>query len=140
MTSDDSRGLGACLDLRYPFHQSLRVEITALPWRPRSGKIAIPIGDNYLLRSCRASSQPWAGAKLTDLPGRRAERVAIEHLLAQAQAGRSGAVGLRGEAGIGKTAILEYTRDVAAASGFRVEYSVGVEPERQFAFAGLHQL
>ena len=140
LTSDDSRGLGDCLDLRYPFHQPLRVEITALPWRPRSGKIAIPIGDNYLLRSCRASSQPWAGAKLTDLLGRRAERVAIEHLLAQAQAGRSGAVVIRGEAGIGKTAILEYTRDVAAVSGFRVEYSVGVESERQFAFAGLHQL
>jgi DNA-binding CsgD family transcriptional regulator len=139
-TSDDSRRLGTCLDLRYPFHQPLRVEITALPWRPRSGKIAIPIGDNYLLCPCRASSQPRAGAKLTHLLGRRAERVAIEHLLAQAQAGRSGAVVLRGEAGIGKTAILEYARDVAAASGFRVAYSVGVEPERQFAFAGLHQL
>ncbi|PZG00935.1 LuxR family transcriptional regulator [Micromonospora endophytica] len=72
--------------------------------------------------------------------GRRAERAAIEHLLAQAQAGRSGAVVMRGEAGIGKTAILDHTRDVAAASGFRVENSVGVKPERQFAFAGLHQL
>jgi predicted ATPase len=80
------------------------------------------------------------GAELADLLGRRAQRVAIEHLLDQAQAGRSGALVVRGEAGIGKTAILEYTRDVAIASGFRVEYSAGVEAESQFAFAALHQL
>ena len=80
------------------------------------------------------------GAELTDLLGRRAERIAIEHLLAQVQAGRSGKLVVRGEAGIGKTAILEYTRGVAVGSGFRVEHSVGVESEELFAFAGLHQL
>jgi DNA-binding CsgD family transcriptional regulator len=80
------------------------------------------------------------GAKLADLLGRRAERVAIEHLLAQAQAGRSGALVLRGEAGIGKTALLEQVRDTAVPLGFRVESSVGAESETQFAFAGLHQL
>jgi DNA-binding CsgD family transcriptional regulator len=36
--------------------------------------------------------------------------------------------------------MLTYARDMAAASGFRVESSVGVESETQFAFAGLHQL
>ncbi|MFD6771036.1 ATP-binding protein, partial [Micromonospora chalcea] len=77
---------------------------------------------------------------MTDLLGRRAERIAIEHLLAQVQAGRSGKLVVRGEAGIGKTAILEYTRGVAVGSGFRVEHSVGVESEELFAFAGLHQL
>jgi len=80
------------------------------------------------------------GAKLADILGRRAERVAIEHLLAQARAGRSGALVVRGEAGIGKTAILEHARDAAAPSAFRVEHSVGAESEAQFAFAGLHQL
>lgn len=80
------------------------------------------------------------GAKLADLLGRRAEREAIEHLLTQAQAGRSGRLVMRGEAGIGKTAILEHARDTAAPLGFRVESSVGVESETQFAFAGLHQL
>ena len=47
---------------------------------------------------------------------------------------------VRGEAGIGKTALLEHTRRSADSSGFRVESSVGVESESQFAFAGLHQL
>ncbi|TDB92369.1 LuxR family transcriptional regulator [Actinomadura sp. 7K534] len=72
--------------------------------------------------------------------GRRAERDAVEQLLAQARAGRSGTLVLRGEAGIGKTALLEYARDTAASSGFRVESSVGAESETQFVFAGLHQL
>ncbi|WP_440070023.1 AAA family ATPase [Streptosporangium sp. OZ121] len=78
--------------------------------------------------------------ELANLLGRRAERVAVEHLLAQAQTGRSGAFVVRGEAGIGKTAILEHARETAAPLGFRVEHSVGAESETQFAFAGLHQL
>ncbi|MFV2020126.1 ATP-binding protein [Micromonospora sp. LOL_023] len=78
--------------------------------------------------------------ELSNLLGRRAERVAVEHLLAQAQAGRSGTLMVRGEAGIGKTAILEHARDTASPSGFRVEHSVGAESETLFAFAGLHQL
>jgi DNA-binding CsgD family transcriptional regulator len=72
------------------------------------------------------------------LRGRRAERKAVERLLAQARGGRSGVLVVRGEAGIGKTALLEHVRD--AASGFRVERAVGVESEMNFAFAGLHQL
>jgi DNA-binding CsgD family transcriptional regulator len=47
---------------------------------------------------------------------------------------------VRGEAGIGKTALLEHARDTAHPSGFRVEFATGVESETQFAFAGLHQL
>lgn len=55
------------------------------------------------------------------LMGRRAEREAVERLLAGARAGRSGVLVVRGEAGIGKTAVLEDARDAAASSGFRVE-------------------
>ncbi|MFN3600977.1 MAG: ATP-binding protein [Dietzia sp.] len=77
---------------------------------------------------------------MRDLVGRRAEREALEHLLAQARAGRSGVLVVRGEAGIGKTELMEHARGAAAASGLRVESSVGVEAEAQFAFAGLHQL
>lgn len=47
---------------------------------------------------------------------------------------------LRGEAGIGKTALLEHARDAAMSSGFAVESATGAESESQFAFAGLHQL
>ncbi len=46
---------------------------------------------------------------------------------------------VRGEAGMGKTALLEHLREAAVASSFRVEASTGVEAETQFAFAGLHQ-
>lgn len=77
---------------------------------------------------------------MADLLGRRAERESVEQLLAGAKAGRSGALVVRGEAGIGKSALLEHARGTAAASGFRVVSSVGAESESQFAFAGLHQL
>ncbi len=72
--------------------------------------------------------------------GRRAEREALEQVLVRARAGRSGVLVVRGEAGIGKTALLDQAREAAGSSGFRVESSVGVEAEAQFAFAGLHQL
>ncbi|MCR2810608.1 MULTISPECIES: LuxR family transcriptional regulator [unclassified Microbacterium] len=72
--------------------------------------------------------------------GRRAELEAIDRLLSRARAGQSGALVVHGDAGIGKTALLEHARRAADASGFRVETSVGVESETQFAFAGLHQL
>lgn len=84
--------------------------------------------------------QPRAGAPRWSLLGRRAERATLEQVLARAQARDSGVLVLRGEAGIGKTALLEDARDTATASGFRVAYSAGVESETQFAFAGLHRL
>lgn len=74
------------------------------------------------------------------LLGRHAEREAIGQLLAEASAGRSGVLVVRGEAGIGKSALLKHARDTAISLGMRVESSVGVESEMQFAFAGLHQL
>lgn len=77
---------------------------------------------------------------MTDLVGRHAERRTVEQLLVDAQAGRSGALVIRGQAGIGKTALLGHAGDVAGATGFRVENTVGVEAETHFAFAGLHRL
>ena len=64
---------------------------------------------------------------MNDLVGRRAEREALEQVLRQARDGHSGVLVLRGEAGIGKTALLEQAREAAESSGFRVESSVGVE-------------
>jgi AAA ATPase domain len=75
---------------------------------------------------------------LTVLRGRRNERRAVDRLLAAARAGRSGVLVLRGEAGIGKSALLEYA--VQGASGFRVLRATGVESEMELVFAGLHQL
>ncbi len=75
-----------------------------------------------------------------DLVGRHAEREAVERVLDEARAGRSGSLTMSGEAGVGKTALLEYARSVAARSGFRVESSTGIQSETQFAFGALHHL
>ena len=75
-----------------------------------------------------------------DLVGRRTEGEAVERLLTDARAGRSGALAVYGEAGIGKTVLLEHAHERAALSGFRVETVTGVASESQFALAALHQL
>ncbi|SEG95239.1 AAA ATPase domain-containing protein [Nonomuraea solani] len=72
------------------------------------------------------------------LHGREAERAVIDQLLLQAGAGRSGAVVVRGEAGIGKSALLNYAEN--AATDMRILRGVGVETEAGLAFAGLHLL
>ena len=75
-----------------------------------------------------------------DFLGRQAERATVDKLISQAHSGPSGVLIVRGEAGIGKTVLLEHARGRAEASGFRIVSSAGVECETQFAFAGLHQL
>jgi AAA ATPase domain len=70
--------------------------------------------------------------------GRRTEQAALDRLLAEARAGQSRVLVLRGEAGVGKTALLDYLQE--QASGFRVARAAGVESEMELAFAGLHQL
>jgi DNA-binding CsgD family transcriptional regulator len=72
------------------------------------------------------------------LVGRRDECDVLDGLLVAARAGRSGVLVLRGEPGVGKTALVDYT--VGSASGFRVARVVGVESEMELAFAALHQL
>jgi AAA ATPase domain len=73
------------------------------------------------------------------LVGRPAEREALSGLLAKAAEGYSGALVLRGEAGVGKTALLNETLTAAAAAGIRTARLTGVEPETQLAYAGLHR-
>jgi DNA-binding CsgD family transcriptional regulator/tetratricopeptide (TPR) repeat protein len=72
------------------------------------------------------------------LRGRRRESAVLEGLLDGARAGRSGALVVRGDAGVGKTALLEYV--VASAADLGVVRAVGVESEMELAFAALHQL
>ena len=80
----------------------------------------------------------WTTDAETRLRGRRAEREALDRLIANARAGTSGTLVLRGDAGVGKTALLEYL--AAHASGSRVVRAAGVESEMELAFAALHQL
>src|SRR5262245_35189808 len=74
----------------------------------------------------------------TELHGRRSECEALDRLLEDVRGGQSRVLVLRGEAGVGKTALLEYL--VANASGCRIARAAGVESEMELAFAGLHQL
>ena len=66
------------------------------------------------------------------------ERAALSELLDAARAGRSGVLVLRGEPGVGKTALLDCA--VEAAAGLRVARVAGVESEMELAFAVLQQL
>src|ERR1700755_3469970 len=75
---------------------------------------------------------------VTMLRGRRSECAALDALLDRTRAGRSGTLVVEGEAGVGKTALLDYA--MASASDMRVLSAVGVESEMELAFAALHQL
>ncbi|MFE3956807.1 AAA family ATPase [Nocardia sp. NPDC059091] len=72
------------------------------------------------------------------LYGRAEELALIDRLLADASAGRSGALVLSGPAGIGKTALLDYAAE--QARGLRVIRVAGIELEAELPFAGLHLL
>jgi DNA-binding CsgD family transcriptional regulator/tetratricopeptide (TPR) repeat protein len=69
---------------------------------------------------------------------RERERAALDGLLGDLRSGRGGALVVRGEAGVGKSALLEYV--AGAAADMRLARAVGVESEMELAFASLHQL
>jgi DNA-binding CsgD family transcriptional regulator len=66
------------------------------------------------------------------------ERAALSQLLEAARAGRSGVLVVRGEPGVGKTALLDCV--IGSAAGLRVVRVAGVESEMELAFAALQQL
>src|SRR5262249_50208302 len=72
------------------------------------------------------------------LLGRVPECAALSELLEAARAGRSGVLVMRGEPGVGKTALLECA--IESAAGMRVARVAGVESEMELAFASLQQL
>ncbi|MFF5083991.1 BREX system ATP-binding domain-containing protein [Actinoplanes sp. NPDC000266] len=74
----------------------------------------------------------------TLLRGRRREQEELDRLLRDVRSGRSRVLVLRGEAGAGKTALLDYLAE--AATGERVARTAGVEPETEIAYSGLQQL
>ncbi len=86
------------------------------------------------------------GARLATAPGlvraglrgRATECAVLDGLLEVIRGGVSRSLVLRGEAGIGKTALLEYV--IASATDVTVVRAVGVESEMELAYAGLHQL
>jgi hypothetical protein len=72
------------------------------------------------------------------LVDRASEREALDRLLAEMRAGQSRVLVVRGEAGVGKTALLGHL--AAAARSCRIARAAGVESEMELAFAGLHGL
>lgn len=72
------------------------------------------------------------------LLGRHRECVALDELLGRIRRGSSGVLVVRGDAGIGKTALLRHL--VASASGVTILRCAGVESEMELPFAGLHEL
>ena len=72
------------------------------------------------------------------LLGREREREALDRLLDGVRGGRGGALAMHGEAGVGKTALLDYA--VEAAAEFRIAWTVGVEAEMELPFAAAQQL
>jgi DNA-binding CsgD family transcriptional regulator len=73
-----------------------------------------------------------------ELRGRHRECELLDRLIEAARAGESRALVVRGEPGMGKTALLDYLAE--QATGCRVARVAGVQSEMELAFAGLHQL
>ena len=95
--------------------------------RPVSNSSAV----TYSLWSMAAQGPPG-------FRGRSRERAILDRLLDDAGAGQSAALVIRGEAGVGKTALMHYA--AREASAFRLARIAGVESEMELAYAGLHQL
>jgi hypothetical protein len=74
----------------------------------------------------------------TSLLGRASECALLDGLVGDIRRGESRSLVLRGEAGIGKTALLEYL--IESASDITILRAVGVESETELAYASLHQL
>ena len=87
---------------------------------------------------------PWRSGVIrprpTELTGRSSECAALDRLIEAVRSGESRALVVRGDPGVGKTALLDYLAARAAAAGCRVARAAGVETEMTLAFAGLHQL
>jgi hypothetical protein len=70
--------------------------------------------------------------------GRRAECEVLDGMLAAARNQQSATLVIRGEAGLGKSALLDYA--VRSAPDLKLVRTAGVESESELAFAALHQL
>jgi DNA-binding CsgD family transcriptional regulator len=85
-----------------------------------------------------SGTSPAALASAGELLGRKHEREALDRLLAGARGGQGAVLVLHGEAGVGKTALLDQA--AAAAGDFRIVRLAGVEGEMELPFAAVQQL
>ncbi|MFG2059462.1 BREX system ATP-binding domain-containing protein [Micromonospora sp. NPDC048930] len=90
------------------------------------------------IRSAVTSADVPINTVTPALRGRRREQEALDRLVRDVRAGQSRVLVLRGEAGAGKTVLLDYLTEHASAG--RVIRAAGVEPESEIAYSGLQQL
>ena len=98
-------------------------------WRQRPGALACCPTEVMQMGHCESPKI---------LRGRRSEQQALERLVADTRTGMGGALVLRGEAGIGKTSLLDYLE--TCGTGCRILRVAGVESETELDFAVLHRL
>ena len=101
-------------------------------WQPT--RVAV----NWRRRALGVASGPASHETGHVLRGRQAECDVLDRLLRAVRTGQSQILVVRGEPGVGKSALLEYV--IGRASGCRVSRAAGVEYEMELAYAGLHQL
>jgi AAA ATPase domain len=80
----------------------------------------------------------WRRGSAPAFRGRTRERNELDGMLDRVRDSESAVLVIRGDAGIGKTALLRYC--ARHASGYRVAQIAGVESELEMPFAALHQL
>src|SRR6516165_6663147 len=86
------------------------------------------------------TANPKRRDRATGLRDRLSERGALDRVVEAVWAGESRVLVVRGDAGVGKTVLLDYLAGRASDSGCRVARVVGVQSEMELAFAALHQL
>src|SRR3954447_12385441 len=84
------------------------------------------------------ASRPRGPVGSTGLRGRAREGALLDDLASAVRRGEGRSLVLRGEAGIGKTALLDHL--IASASDLTVVRAAGVESDMELAYAPLHQL
>ncbi|GII78957.1 LuxR family transcriptional regulator [Sphaerisporangium rufum] len=102
------------------------------------GMVLVFAGRDPECRRCRPAA-PAVDQPVRALFGRESEQRRLGDFVDGAGRG-GGAMLVRGEAGIGKSALLQDTAMTATARGMRILRTAGVESETHMPFAGLHQL
>jgi DNA-binding CsgD family transcriptional regulator len=103
-----------------------------------SGQEILPATDLGVREAPMSSSERAYPRGRHELLGRRHECGMLERLVAGVRAGQGQVLVLRGEAGAGKTALLNYM--LKQAGGCQIIRAAGAESETELAFAALHQL
>jgi DNA-binding CsgD family transcriptional regulator len=108
------------------------------------GRSHLPVASRSGRSNARVTTEPGIchdsliSRGAAELINRRSECGVLDGLIEAVRGGESRALVVRGDPGVGKTALLGYLLE--QASGCRVVRALGVQSEMELAFAGLHQL